>query len=125
MNWLTRLLHGPKSHSYRTARLRARLHLESLEDRLVPANVFVVPLSASTDSSHFHFLADATSAAGAGGTVTIEPGTTPDTGAVTITLPSLTIQSDVPGNILASYDMNVAANGVTLTNLHLGSVTIG
>jgi hypothetical protein len=124
MNWLTRLLHGPKPHSYRTARLRARLHLEGLEDRLVPANVFVVPLSASTDSSHFHFLTDATSAAGAGGTVTIEPGTTPDTGAVTITQPSLTIQGDVPGNILAAYDMNVATNGVTLTNLHLGSVTI-
>jgi hypothetical protein len=124
MNWLTRLLHGPKSHSYGTARLRARLHLEGLEDRLAPASVFVVPLSAATDSSHFHFLTDATSAAGAGGTVTIEPGTTPDTGAVTITQSSLTIQGDVPGNILASYDINVAASGVSLTNLHLGSVTI-
>jgi hypothetical protein len=106
---------------------RARPGLETLEDRLAPASVFVVAPSAPADSTHYYSLRDAATAAGANGTVTIEPGASPgDAGAISITKPSLTIQGDpnVPGSILAEYSISVDASGVTLTNLRVALVTI-
>ena len=109
-------------------RLRARLLLEGLEARLAPANVFVVPLSQPTDASHFYTLAVAVARAGTGGVVTVEPGASADvTEPVNVTTDGMTIQGDpnVPGSILPSYQLNVTASFVKLTNLNLSSVTLG
>jgi hypothetical protein len=134
MNWFIRMLASSSrkrtSAHKRAARLQARPRLESLENRLAPASVFVVPLSTPTDGAHFHLLGGLTGAlmaAGTGGTVTIEPGTTPDPTQVNVNQPNITIQGDpnVPGSILAVYNLNVVANGVILTNLNLGTVQIG
>jgi hypothetical protein len=133
MSWITRLLrlsnHKRSLAHHRKGRPPARLWLEGLETRLAPANVFVVPLNVATDGSHFHTLTAALSAATASGTVTIEPGTTPDPGQVTVTQAQngVTIQGDpnVPGSILAVYNINVDANGVILNNLNLGIVSMG
>ena len=50
---------------------RIRPLLEGLETRLMPASVFVVPLSQVSDATHIYRLADAITAAGNGGVVTI------------------------------------------------------
>src|SRR5438128_1353596 len=55
-----------------------RLALEALEDRTLPANVFVVPLTADVNATSFRTLSDAIKAAGPNGTVTIEPGAVAD-----------------------------------------------
>jgi len=128
MSWLTRRLGSSRrNRSPINVRPRARLTLEGLEHRLAPASVFVVPLTVIPDGAHFHTLASAVAAAGTSGTVTIEPGTTQDPTAVNVTQTGITIQGDpnVPGNILARYDINVLANGVTLTNMNLGNVQMG
>jgi hypothetical protein len=109
------------------SRFRYRPRLESLETRLTPANVFVVPVSVPADATHFYSLTNALANRASGDTVTIEPGANPDQLAVTITTPNLTIQGDpnVPGSILPSYDLMVNAPVTRLANLHLGLVTIG
>ena len=97
MNWFTRF--GKSSANKQTSSYgarRARLRLEGLETRLAPASVFVVPLSVPTDGSHFHSLTAALPVAGNGGTVTIEPGTTPDPVAVNVGQTSIVIQGDAP-----------------------------
>jgi hypothetical protein len=103
----------------------AHLYLESLEERAVPASVFLVPLTTATDSAHFHTLAAAQTAAGAGGLITIEPGSQPES-SVAITQSGLTIRGDpnISGSTLLPFDAQVQANNVSLTNLHLGSVTL-
>src|SRR5262245_37740137 len=128
MSWFTRFAKTSAkkktaSHSDR----RARLRLEGLETRLAPASVFVVPLSVAADGAHFHSLTAALPVAGTGGTVTIEPGTTPDPVAVNVGQPSIVIQGDlnIPASILGRYDINVLANAVTLQNLNLGNVQFG
>ena len=55
----------------------AKLRLEGLETRLLPASVFVVPISQLTDATHFHSLSNALPAAGTEGVITIEPGPSP------------------------------------------------
>jgi hypothetical protein len=109
-------------------RRRYQLSLEALEDRLAPANVFVVPVSQASDVTHLYTLADAAAAAGAGGVVTIEPGASPDLNQpVVVTQNGITIQGDpnVPGSILPAYDLKVLTSHVTLTNLNLASVQFG
>ncbi len=106
---------------------RARLTLERLEGRAVPASVFVVPYTVPLDGTHFHALAgNAMSLAGNGGTITIEPGVQPDPGPVNVFQTGVLIQGDpnIPGDILPSYDLNITAPGVRLLNLNLGTVTI-
>jgi hypothetical protein len=127
MNWFIRWLRSSGRKCRQIERPRARLLLEGLETRLTPAAVFVVPLSVLTDGAHFHTLTSAVAAAGASGTVTVEPGTTPDPAPVNVNQPSIVIQGDpnIPGDILAPYDINVLANGVVLTNLNLGNVQMG
>ncbi len=93
----------------------------------MPASVFVVPYTVPLDGTHFHALAgNAMSAAGNGGTITIEPGVQPDPGPVSVFQTGVLIQGDpnIPGDILPSYDLNITAPGVHLLNLHLGAVTI-
>jgi hypothetical protein len=101
--------------------------IEALEDRLAPANVFVVPLSQVADGSHFHTLAEALLAAGNDGDVRIEAGAAPDGSGVMVSHAGVTIEGDpnVPASILPAYDLTVVANTVTLTNLNLGSVVVG
>jgi hypothetical protein len=109
-------------------RLRARLLLEGLETRLVPANVLVVPISQTIDVSHFHTLAAAIAAAGADGVVTIEPGASPDPGsAVLVNQEGITIQGDpnVPPTTLPTYQLSVQASQVDLGNLSLSSLVVG
>jgi hypothetical protein len=129
MNWFKHFWRfsertNPARRSF--SRPPVRLGLEALEDRLAPASVFVVAPSVPADSTHFHSLSDAASAANVNGTVTIEPGALGTAGTIDITERSLTIQGDpnVPGSILAEYSILVDASGVTLTNLRLASVTI-
>jgi hypothetical protein len=109
---------------------RAQLLVEGLETRLTPTSVFVVPASQIADATtNFHTLADAITAAGSGGLVTIEPGTSPDP-TQPINIPSsqsgLTIQGDpnVPPSILPEEQLTVDGTGITLTNLNLGSVSL-
>jgi hypothetical protein len=109
---------------------RAQLLVEGLETRLVPASVFVVPASQIVDATtHFHTLADAITAAGSGGLVTIEPGASPDP-TQPINVPSsqsgLTIQGDpnVPASILPEEQLTVDGAATTLTNLNLGSLSL-
>jgi hypothetical protein len=63
MNPLTRLFRSSPRKSSRSLRPakrpRARLAIERLETRLMPANLFVVPVSQATDGAHFHTLAGA------------------------------------------------------------------
>ena len=70
---LFQLLYRPaqrQSVTTHPAHSRARLCLESLETRLAPASVFVVPIIQTADNTHLYDLAAALSAAGAGGMVT-------------------------------------------------------
>jgi hypothetical protein len=112
----------------RRAARKQRLCLESLEDRLTPANVLVVPFSEAVSATQFHTLALAVASAGPNGTVTVEPGASPDTTEpVLISLNGITIQGDpnTPAAILPSYQLTLDAQNVTLTNLNLQSVSIG
>jgi Domain of unknown function (DUF4214) len=104
----------------------SRLGLEALEDRTLPASVFVLPVSQPTNNvTTFHTLQEALPAAGSGGTVTIEPGAVADFN-TDITQNSLTIQGDlnVPSSILPAYNLSIDASGVTLKNLNLNFVSI-
>jgi hypothetical protein len=105
---------------------QSRPALEALEDRTLPATVFVVPVSqAANNASTFHTLQDALPAAGAGGLITIEPGAVADFN-TDITQGNLTIQGDpnVPSAILPAYNLSVDASGVSLKNLHLNFVSV-
>ena len=103
----------------------AQLCIETLEERAVPASVFLVPLTTPIDGAHFHTIADAQTAAGMFGSITIEPGAQPEASA-TITQNGVTIQGDpnIAGSTLLSFDALISANNVTLSNLRLGNVTI-
>jgi hypothetical protein len=105
-----------------------RLCLESLEDRLAPASVLVVPFSQATDATHFHLLSAAINGAGPGGTVTIEPGASADvTEPVTVDTSGVTIEGDpnTPASTLPSYQIAINTTNVRLSNLNLQSVTVG
>jgi hypothetical protein len=101
--------------------------LESLEGRLTPASVVVVPISQATDTTHVHILSEAINLAGAGGTVTIEPGATPDSGEVNVDTKGVTIEGDpnTPASALPGYQLAILTTNVTLTNLNLQFVTVG
>jgi hypothetical protein len=104
----------------------SRPALEALEDRTLPASVFVVPVNqAANNSTIFHTLQDALPAAGTGGTITIEPGAVADFN-TDITQGNLTVQGDpnVPSSILPAYNLSVDASGVTLKNLNLNFVSV-
>jgi hypothetical protein len=110
---------------------RAQLLVEGLETRLVPASLFVVPFSQVADTTHLHSLAAAIAAAASasGGTVTIEPGASPDS-TQPVNVPSsqtgLTIQGDpnVPASILPEEQLTVDGATITLANLNLGSLSL-
>jgi hypothetical protein len=128
MRWLSRLFRRTSPQVQKPRRCRMRPSLEALEDRWAPANVLVVPISQAVDTTHFHTLAQAVAAAGANGTVTVEPGASPDiTEPVSISQNGITIQGDpnTPAAILPSYQLALDAQNVTLTNLNLQSITIG
>jgi hypothetical protein len=117
----TRTARPPVQRSFR------RPTLERLEERMAPAaSVFVVPTTVTADSTHFYSLASALTAAGSGGTVTIEPGAAPDSGTVSVTQMVL-IQGDAMVNpsVLPVANLNINATGVMLQNLNLGMVRIG
>lgn len=108
---------------------RRPLHsaIEGLEDRsLMSTTVYVVPLVQTLDVTHRHTLMDAMSFAGPTGTVYIEPGAAPDAGTVNVTLDNLTIKGDpnVGWGSLPLYNLNVSGNGVFLSNMNLGNVTV-
>jgi hypothetical protein len=91
--------------------------------------VFLVPASQLSDATHLHTLSDAITAAGTGGMVTIEAGTSTDFSLIpppVITQNGLTIRGDpsLPAAILTRYDLEVKAIGVTLANLNLRSIVI-
>jgi len=132
MKFFNRLFRSAAEKSAATqrqpGRFRARLSLEGLETRLVPANVLVVPISQLADGSHFHTLAQAIVAAGVNGMVTIEPGASPDPVLpVVVNVGEITIQGDpnVPASILPTYQLSVQADLVTLQNLKISSVVLG
>jgi hypothetical protein len=108
---------------------RAKLNLEGLETRLLPASVFVVPISQLTDSTHFHSLSTALPAAGTEGVITIEPGASPDPLQVPVTVnqPRVTIQGDpnVPASILPAYQLNIQTGLVKLGNLNISTLIVG
>src|SRR5262249_54328871 len=94
-----------------------------------PASVFVVPLTQVSDSSHFYTLAEAVTAAGSSGVVTVEPGASPDSPStpVQVVQDFISIQGDpnVPASILPSYRIDVRASNIRLTNLSISSLTLG
>jgi hypothetical protein len=107
--------------------LRARLNLEGLETRLLPASAFVVPVSQPVDPTHVHTIAAAVQIAGDNGVVTIEPGASPDPVAYTIGNTGITIQGDpnVPASILPFENMLFTGENGTLSNLNLRSLQLG
>jgi hypothetical protein len=128
MRWLHRFLRPTLPQATRARKVGARLCLEALENRLAPANVFVVPISQATDTTHVYILSEAINLAHTGGTVTIEPGASPDNiEPVSIDTSGITIQGDpnTPASVLPSYQLSVLSSNVTLTNLNLQSVTVG
>jgi hypothetical protein len=130
MTLLPNHVHSSRRSSRAGARRGAfRLCVERLETRLAPAaNVFVVPVSQPTDTTHFHELLDAINAAGPSGTVTIEPAASPDAvQPITVTKNFITIQGDpnVPATTLPAYQLSIQATDVKLTNLNLTSVVLG
>jgi hypothetical protein len=122
MNWFIQ-----QTGSKPRKRPGARLSLETLESRLAPANVFVVPFSQPADSTHLHQLAAAIIAAGGVGMVTIEPGASQDPNQPVLVDREITIQGDpsVPASILPFLQLNVQSGSVTLTNLNIDTLTIG
>src|ERR1700677_2692246 len=128
MHWLQRLCRRPLPQSTTPRRLRPQLSIEGLESRFAPANVSVVPIGQLSDGTHWHTLAQAIAAAGANGTVTIEPGASVDNvEPVSVSSSGITIEGDpnIPATILPRYQLQVSASNVTLTNLNLQSVQIG
>jgi hypothetical protein len=128
-SWFSRFRRPSRSSRSRpSGRVRSRRPgIEALEERaLMSANVLVVPISTPTDATHYHSLTAAITAAGSGGSVTIEPGTSVDAGTVNVTPSNLVIQGDpnVPGSVLPRYDLNISGSQVNLYNLNLGSVTV-
>jgi hypothetical protein len=119
---------SPSTYQSRN-RLRARPALEGLETRLAPANVFVVPVGTlGGNGTFFYTLQDAISHAGPGGTVTIEPGASPDQNQPDLILDNgMTIQGDpnVPLSILPSCSLQVNGANDTFTNLNLSSIQLG
>jgi hypothetical protein len=125
---VARWLAGPSNRTTdRREKRTARLGVEGLEVRDVPAAVFVVAQGAATDSTHFATLAGALAAAGNGGTVTVEPGAAPDSGAVSVTEAGVTIKADttsLSAYFTPLYNLNVNAGNVTLSDLNLQTVTL-
>ena len=117
--WFSRAIRSPRPRRFRPA-------VQGLEDRSLMSTVWVTPIDAPLDGTHFHSLAAAMPAAGTSGTVIVEPGVSPDNGTVNVTLDSLTITGDTgfAHGGLPRYDINVTAAGVTLTNLNLSKVTL-
>ncbi len=104
---------------------RAPLAVEVLETRALPATtLFVVPLSAPTDATHFHDLTSAVGAATANAIIQIEPNSAP--GGATVNQ-LVTVQGDptsTPASLPQLGDLTIAASDVTLINLNLHNVTI-
>jgi hypothetical protein len=121
-----RLLRNLRRSSSRT-RYRSRLCLDYLEERTLPASVFVVPLTVPEDATHFHSIADAAAAAGTNGLVTVESGTDSSGPLAHILGDGVTIQGDpsVQPSDLTSYDLGIDASNITLTHMHLGRVGFG
>jgi parallel beta-helix repeat protein len=121
MNWL----HSLRVRRWTPHHRRPSLRLERLERRDVPsATLFVVPLSAPTDGTHFHDLGTALGAAATNDTIQIEPNSAPG-GATVSTL--VTIQGDpasTPGSLPQLGDLTIAVSDGTLTNLNLHNVII-
>src|SRR5579862_1743112 len=115
------------AHRSSRAAQRPQLTLLSLEDRTVPASVTVVSVGSTPDNvTTFLALNDAVTAAGKGGTVTIEPGSAAPTSIGPITESDLTIQGDpnVPSSILPALNLTINIGFVTLKNLNLSSVIV-
>lgn len=115
-----------RSNPPRAHRARPERTIECLEERIVLATVFVVPIAQALDPTHRYSLGDALTLAGAGGTVIIEPGATPEANTVNVSVGDVTIQGD-PGVFAGSlprYDLSINASQVTLSNLNLGDVTV-
>jgi Domain of unknown function (DUF4214) len=133
MKLFAHLIRKTHSHLTRTGGRqnvrRARPALEGLETRLLPASVFVVPISQPTDGAHFHTLSSALPAAGTEGVVTIEPGASPDPLQVPVLVnqPRITIQGDpnVPASSLPAYDLSLQTGLVKLVNINLHSLLVG
>ncbi len=128
MHYLSRLFRRTSPQIQKPRRRPMRLSLEFLEDRLTPASVFVVPISQATDATHVHILSEAINLAQAGGTVTIEPGASPDLNEpVSIDTKGVTIEGDpnTPASVLPRYQIAIVTSNVTLANMNLQSVAVG
>jgi hypothetical protein len=112
---------------------RLPLRIEHLEDRTLPAMLFVVPSVVAVDATHFHDLQSAVNQAsfdeapphGALDTIQIEPTSTP--GGALVNVFRLTIQGD-PNFPAASLPqlapMTLDDEQITLNNLNLTDVTL-
>src|SRR5262245_45794686 len=118
--WFSRANRSPRPRRFRPA-------VQGLEDRSLMSTVWVTPIDTPIDATHFHSLGAAMPAAGTSGTIIVEPGASPDLGTVNVNLDSLSIIGDAgfAPAALPHYDLNVSAPGVTLTNLNLGTITLG
>ena len=128
MNWFQRRYRSTRNDLSHWHRVRAQLAFEGLETRLAPANVFVVPVHQPADSAHFHTLAEAVSAAGINGGVTIEPGAAPEPTStpVVLTPPGISIRGDpnVPASILPRYEIDLRNTHFVLENLNLRTLIL-
>jgi hypothetical protein len=126
-SWFSRFQKRLSKRAHPATRHRPRLHLETLEERSLMSNLYVVPLSMPNDNFHYYTLANAASVANPGDTITIDLGASPDPtpGAVNINVPNLTIQGDPTATNpykLPSYDLNLNASTIKLQSLNLGTV---
>jgi hypothetical protein len=115
-----------KPQTCNSNRLQIHPRLDRLELRDVPANLFVVPQGAPTDSSHFATLSAAVRAAQNNDTITVEAGALADATAVDIAQTGLTIQGDKSQSAYFQpvENLTIDAGNVTLTDLNLGTVTL-
>jgi Domain of unknown function (DUF4214) len=111
---------------------RCRPRLECLEPRLLPATRFVVPLNQPLSLLQFHSLSSAIGASTAGDVIQIEPGSVPGsadgsngTNAVDKKLRIIADPANGPLSLPKIPSLKVAASGVGLSFLNLGSVTLG
>jgi len=98
----------------------------ALACRAMAYEYHVIPVDQYDGGYGKHSLTAALAQAAAGDTIIIDPGASPDAGTVTVSLANIVIKGS--GNAgaagLPSYNLNISANNVTLSNMNLGTVTV-
>lgn len=107
-------------------RMYHSLLCQALEPRQLLTALFVTPLDAATDTTHFHTLADAVAAAHAADVITLMDGAISDPGPVGLSVAGITVQGDpnLPPSDFPRESFAVTASNITLRNLNVDDLNI-